>query len=228
MNNYYKIIIAIAIIILIFVILIFTMNSIDNNSKIMIFAFIAIIVIILFVLYNNNLTITENFVTCRFKNSAVSAGVLGAVIDFTGYKEKLYTYNAFLLVVLTSQGITDNTFYTMTDYIDTTTSISKRKILLNNNKIKEYENASEILKKSINDYYYLIIFIVFSIIILMFGMSLYLLYPNMLLNIFIFAVIPFLILVYFIVYKLHRSTRMIENKNYWASFNPSKTTLALL
>jgi len=227
MNNYYKIVIAIAITIIILIIIIFIQKKIDNNSKIGIFILIAVIIIIIYILYSNNLRLTENFTTCRFKTTGTVAD-LGGSIDFTNYKQTLYKYAMFILILLSKESITKNTLSPMSEFIDKANNVRARKILIYKNKIQQYKNASEILKKSINDYYYLITLIVFSIVILMVGMSLYLLYPNMLLNVVIFAVIPFIILVGYIMYKLHRSTRMIENKNYWGVYNPSQKTLQSL
>ena len=39
------------------------------------------------------------------------------------------------------------------------------------------------------------------------------------------AAIFILIIVYYISYNVNKSTRLAENKNYWANFNPSKSTL---
>jgi len=226
---YYKIIMAIAIAIIIIIVLIFTMNSIDNNTKIMIFASIAIIIIVLFILYNNNLSITtETFETCRRKFINQGQKELTGQIDLTNYKTTLYKYMSYIMVLLSTQSITKNTLHNIDTHINNTVNVRNQTVELNTNKIKNYQNASELLKKSANDYYYFIILIVFSVIILMFGMSLYLLYPNMLLNIFVFAVIPFLILVFYVMYKINRSTRMVENKNYWSVYNPSEKTLATL
>jgi fatty-acid desaturase len=132
------------------------------------------------------------------------------------------------MLLLSTQAITKNTLYNIDTHLTNINDIRYKTIQVNNNKIKNYENASELLKKSANDYYYLIILIIFSIIILMFGMSLYLLYPTMLLNIVIFAIIPFIILVFYVMYKINRSTRMAEDKKYWSIYNPSSTLLTTL
>jgi len=229
-SYYYKIIIAIAIVIIIFIILIFTIKSIDNNTKIMMFAFIAIIIIVLFIIYNNKLTLTtETFITCRRKYiDSTSDGSISANINFTTYKSELYKYSSYIMLLLSTQAITKNTLYNIDTHLTNINDIRYKTIQVNNNKIKNYENASELLKKSANDYYYLIILIIFSIIILMFGMSLYLLYPTMLLNIVIFAIIPFIILVFYVMYKINRSTRMAEDKKYWSIYNPSSTLLTTL
>jgi hypothetical protein len=229
-SYYYKIIIAIAIVIIIFIILIFTIKSIDNNTKIMMFAFIAIIIIVLFIIYNNKLTLTtETFITCRRKYiDSNSDGSISTNINFTSYKSELYKYSSYIMLLLSTQAITKNTLYNIDTHLTNINDIRYKTIQVNNNKIKNYENASELLKKSANDYYYLIILIIFSIIILMFGMSLYLLYPTMLLNIVIFAIIPFIILVFYVMYKINRSTRMAEDKKYWSIYNPSSTLLTTL
>jgi accessory gene regulator protein AgrB len=64
-----------------------------------------------------------------------------------------------------------------------------------------------------------------STLILLVSLILLLINPAMLLQIIALAIIFALILIYYISYKINRSTRMAENKNYWANFNPSKDTL---
>ena len=64
-----------------------------------------------------------------------------------------------------------------------------------------------------------------SIIIFNIALILYLLNPSMLVQIIVFCIIPFIILIYYISYQIHKSTRLAENKNYWANYNPSKSTL---
>ena len=47
----------------------------------------------------------------------------------------------------------------------------------------------------------------------------------MLIQVVALAAIFVIILIYYISYKLNKSTRLAENKNYWANYNPSKSTL---
>ena len=89
-------------------------------------------------------------------------------------------------------------------------------------------NSIEILKKNANFYYYMIIAIFVSIIILNIGLILYLLNPAMIMQIIILCAIPFIILIYIVSYYIHKSTRLAENKNYWSNFNPSSSTLEIL
>ena len=86
-------------------------------------------------------------------------------------------------------------------------------------------NSMEVLKKTSNYYYYIIILIAFSIIIFNIGIILYLLSPNNIIPILILCLIPFIILIYYVSFQIHKSTRLAENKNYWANYNPSDNTL---
>ena len=87
-------------------------------------------------------------------------------------------------------------------------------------------NSIEILKKTSKFYYYMIIFVFVGIIIFNIALIMYLINPNMIIPIIILAVIFFIILIYYVSYNIHKSTRLAENKNYWANYNPSKLTLS--
>ena len=50
----------------------------------------------------------------------------------------------------------------------------------------------------------------------------------MLLQVFGIAAVFLIILIYYVSYNINKSTRIAENKNYWANFNPSKNTLESL
>jgi uncharacterized membrane protein len=101
----------------------------------------------------------------------------------------------------------------------------KRKAEFYKIKTTTLENNIEIMKKSINYYYYLIVFIASLVIILMLGLILYLTFPQLLLQIVVLCIILLIIVVYYFTYKMHKTTRIYENKNYWANYNPSKNTL---
>ena len=104
--------------------------------------------------------------------------------------------------------------------------------IVRNNKIEFYklkkinlDNGRDILKKSSNNYYYFIILIIISTIILLFSLIFLLLNPNMLIQIIAIAAIFAIILIFYISYNINKKTRLAENKNYWANYNPSKSTL---
>jgi hypothetical protein len=227
-NTYYKAVIIIAIIIIIAAIFLFSIRRIDGNAQTGILLITAIIMILFYIFYLANLKITETFVNCRYKTVPTTAAVLSGNVDFLPYKEKLYTYNAFLFMLSTSESITSDTLKPMNNFIANTNNMRQQKILFYKSKIAEYTNASELLKKGADNYYYLMTLIYFTIIIALFAMAFNLLFPTMVYSIMIFAIIIFLILLIYIVYKINRSTRLFNDKNYWANFNPSNEVIQSL
>ena len=104
-------------------------------------------------------------------------------------------------------------------------NMRRHRILYYKNIIAQYSNASELLKKDADNYYYLMTLIYFSIIIALSSMAFYLLFPSMLFTIMTFAILIFLVLLIFIVYRINRTTRLFNDKKYWANFNPSNELL---
>lgn len=219
---YYKIIIAFAIFLTIVIILIFSSSLIDNNSKISIYIFIGLLIVVLLFLYNNNITI-ENFTTI-YDKAATIYGTLSGNLNISKYKEKATNFLNYLAINVSSAD--SGLFATdISSYMRSLTLDKKRKAEFYKIKYTTLENNIEIMKKSINYYYYLIVFIASLIIILMIGLILYLSFPQLLLQIIILCVILLILSVYYFTYKIHRTTRIYENKNYWANYNPSRNTL---
>ena len=221
---YYKIIIIFAIFLTITIILIFSSSLIDNNSKISIYVIIAIFIIIIILFYNNTITI-ENFAISYNKTlTSGNVGTLTGALNINNYKETVRSFISFL--ALNVNNVDGGLFANdINEYMRSLTLDKKRKAEFYKIKTTTLENNIEIMKKSINYYYYLIVFIASLIIILMLGLILYLSFPQLLLQIVVLCIILLIIIVYFFTYKMHKTTRIYENKNYWANYNPSKNTL---
>jgi hypothetical protein len=234
---YYKLIIAFAIFLTIVIIIIFSSSLIDNNTKISIYIIILVFIIILLFYYNNNVTI-EDFSLCfatgatkgtpganQYDATAPDTTTLQNAINELLTKEILYLTAS----ALSSSDTNSSLFSTDTiKYIDALTFDKSSKKEYYKIKNITLSNNIEIMKKSINYYYYLIVLISILIVILIIGLILFLLAPQLLLQIVIFCVILIIIDVYFFTYRMHRSTRIYENKNYWANYNPSADTLNTL
>lgn len=224
---YYKLVVAFALLLTIIIIFIFGTNRIDNNSKISVYVIIIVMIIIAFILYKQFSVVKEGFTIIRAKSSitagsALSAAILGTTIN--KYKISVERYINNLILSLTNSNIATNLNSSLT-YIKKISVIKNEKAEIYKIKKMNLMNSIEILKKNANFYYYMIIAIFVSIIILNIGLILYLLNPAMVMQIVILCIIPFIVLIYYISYYIHKSTRLAENKNYWANYNPSSTTL---
>jgi len=226
-NNYYRAVIVIAIVIIVMAIFIFSIPNIDGNAQTGILLITAVIMIIFYAFYLVNLKSTETFINCNYKNAVVTNNY-DANLDFTTYKKNLLTYNTFLMVMASGFSSTGDTLTPINDFVDQANLMRRRRILFYKTKIAEYTHASELLKKSADDYYYLMTLIYFSIIIALIAMAFYLLFPTMIFTVIIFAILIFLILLIFIVYRINRSTRLFNDKNYWANFNPTPEVIQSL
>jgi hypothetical protein len=104
----------------------------------------------------------------------------------------------------------------------------KRQVEYNNIKLTNLFNMIEVIKKQIN-YLFNIIFLIacFSIILLI-ALVLYSTTPQLYIFIIILCVILITILMVYFAYAIIQPTRMIANKNYWATLNPSKYTMSNL
>jgi hypothetical protein len=230
MAFYYKIVVAFAILLIIIIIFIFSANSIDNNSKISIYVILIVMIIIAYLIYKHYSEVKESFTVINDKKSSVQRGNLSDAIlktTINGYKLATEKYLNSLILSLLNTDISEN-LQTSLNYIKKLTHVKNDKAELYNIKKENLINSMEILKKSVNFYYYMIIAIFVSIIILIIALILYLLNPAMIMQIIILCVIPFIALIYGVSYYIHKSTRLAENKNYWANYNPSSTTLDLL
>jgi hypothetical protein len=219
---YYKIIIAFVIFLTIVIIIIFSSSSIDNNSKISIYIMLIIFIIIIYFFYNNNVTI-ENFSIAHDK-TATTYGNLTGELDIDSYK---LTVNNFLTFLSMNISNSDTSLFAsdMNSYMRSLTLDKKRKAEFYKIKQTTLYNNIEIMKKLINYYYNLIVLIATLIVILLIGLILYLALPHLLLQIVILCAILLIIAVYIFTYRTQKSTRIYENKNYWANYNPSKITL---
>jgi hypothetical protein len=227
---YYKLVVAFALLLTIIIIFIFGTNRIDNNSKISVYVIIIVMIIIAFILYKQFSVVKEGFTYVHWKTAGSADGT-----TFTGtsgiskttinkYKINVERYINNLILSLTNSNIATNLNSSLT-YIKKISVIKNEKAEIYKIKKMNLLNSIEILKKNANFYYYMIIAIFVSIIILNIGLILYLLNPAMVMQIVILCIIPFIVLIYYISYYIHKSTRLAENKNYWANYNPSSTTL---
>ena len=228
---YYKLVVAFAILLTIIILFIFGAKSIDNNSKISVYVIIITMIIIAFILYKQFAGVNEGF-TIIINKAAISSnyGIIGTLISpdsVNNYKIFVEKYINKLLLSLSRSNIKDNLDTSLT-YINKLSVIKNEKAEIYKIKKISLMNSIEILKKNANFYYYMIIAIFVSIIILNIGLILYLLNPAMIMQIVILCAIPFIILIYIVSYYIHKSTRLAENKNYWSNFNPSSSTLEIL
>lgn len=226
---YYKLVVAFALLLTIVILFIFGTNRIDNNSKISVYVIIIVMIIIAFILYKQFSLVKEGFTYVHYKTSltADSSTFAGTAIPKTTinkYKISVERYINNLILSLTNSNIATNLNSSLT-YIKKISVIKNEKAEIYKIKKMNLMNSIEILKKNANFYYYMIIAIFVSIIILNIGLILYLLNPAMVMQIVILCIIPFIVLIYYISYYIHKSTRLAENKNYWANYNPSSTTL---
>ena len=230
MSFYYKMVVAFAILLTIIILFIFSANSIDNNSKISIYVIIIVMIIIAYLIYKDYSGVKEGFTVITEKSSGVTGVNLSNLIskaNLNQYKVETEKYINNLILSLLNANIAENVKTSLT-YIKKLSVVKNEKAELYNIKKVNLMNSIEILKKSANFYYYMIIAIFISIIILNIALILYLLNPAMIMQIIILCVIPFIILIYGVSYYIHKSTRLAENKNYWANYNPSSETLDIL
>ena len=224
LSYYYKIVIAFGIVLLLLIIVIFNYSGIDNNSKISLYGIIIILIIIAYIIYNQYSGVKEGFTAVESKSETRTPQVLPAVFLFYNYREKVSKYLNAILNVLTNNSLNGSMSSSLT-YIKRISSIKNDKAEYYKVKKMNLINSIEVLKKTSNYYYYIIILIAFSIIIFNIGIILYLLSPNNIIPILILCLIPFIILIYYVSFQIHKSTRLAENKNYWANYNPSDNTL---
>ena len=224
LSYYYKIVIAFGIVLLLLIIIIFNYSGIDNNSKISIYAIIIILIIIAYIFYNQYSGVKEGFTAVLSKSNTTNQASLPEVINVYIYRGTTVKYINALLNVLTNNSL-NGTMTSSLNYIKRISSIKNDKAEYYKVRKMNLINSMEVLKKSSKYYYYIIILIAVSIMIFNIGIILYLLSPNNIIPIVVLCMIPFIILIYYVSYQIHRSTRLAENKNYWANFNPSDETL---
>jgi hypothetical protein len=230
---YYKLVIAFSILLTIIILVIFGTKSIDNNSKISVYVIIIVLIIIAFIIYKQYSGVKEGF-TIIYKdsdNSNLGNDVPFTIIDSTksinNYKLAVEKLINKVILSLTNSNIGEKLNSSLT-YIKKLSVVKNEKAEIYKIKNMNLMNSIEILKKNANFYYYMIIAISFSIIILNIGLILYLLNSAMIMQIIILCAVLFIILTYYISYYIHKSTRLAENKNYWSNYNPSSSTLDIL
>jgi hypothetical protein len=222
---YYKLVIAFAILLLLIILVIFGTKSIDNNSKISVYVIIVVMIIIAFIIYKQYSGVKEGF-TIILDKAATNYGNIATSVSESvanSYKLAVDKYITKLILTLATSNI-DNNLQSSLTYIKKLSVIKNEKAEIYKIKKMNLMNSIEILKKNANFYYYMIIAIFFSIIILNIGLILYLLNSAMIMQIIILCAVLFIILTYYISYYIHKSTRLAENKNYWSNYNPSSST----
>jgi Flp pilus assembly protein TadB len=230
---YYKVIIIIALFLVLVIFFIFTLNSIDNNTKIGIYIIMIIVAIILLVYYSNNFVVSEKFTITLDRANAGNGTPANnyiytessASLNYSTYKTALSNYNNKIIKIMASASVNKDMLFPIKVFSDKAATVRNNKAEYYKLKKINLDTGIEILKKSTNDYYYYMILIIVGIIILIFSLILLLLNPEMLIQVIAFAAICVIILIYYITYNTNRSTRLAENKNYWANFNPSKSTI---
>ena len=223
---YYKLVIAFAILLIIIILVIFGTKSIDNNSKISVYVIIVVMIIIAFIIYNQYSGVKEGFTIILNKGESVTYGNVATAVSESAansYKLAVDKYITKLILTLATSNI-DNNLQSSLTYIKKLSVVKNEKAEIYKIKNINLMNSIEILKKNANFYYYMIIAISFSIIILNIGLILYLLNSAMIMQIIILCAVLFIILTYYISYYIHKSTRLAENKNYWSNYNPSSST----
>ena len=226
MSFYYKLLIAFGILLAIVILFVFGTNSIDNNSKISVNVIIIILIIIAFIVYKEYSGVKEDF-TIIYDEITEGGNLSEAIDNIPAYKIAVDKYISKLLLTLSSTNI-GGTLDTSLKYINRLSIIKNEKAELFKIKKMNLLNSIEILKKTSKFYYYMIIFIFVGIIIFNIALIMYLINPNMIIAIIIYAVIFFIILIYYVAFNIHKSTRLAENKNYWANYNPSTLTISNL
>ena len=222
---YYKLVIAFAILLIIIILVIFGTKSIDNNSKISVYVIIVVMIIIAFIIYKQYSGVKEGFTIILHKAASTYGTIATAVSESAAntYKLAVDKYITKLILTLATSNI-DNNLQSSLTYIKKLSVVKNEKAEIYKIKNINLMNSIEILKKNANFYYYMIIAISFSIIILNIGLILYLLNSAMIMQIIILCAVLFIILTYYISYYIHKSTRLAENKNYWSNYNPSSST----
>ena len=104
----------------------------------------------------------------------------------------------------------------------------KKQIEINKIKLTNFFNMIEVIKKQINYLFNIIFFIACFSIILLIALVIYSTAPQLYIFIIILCVVLISILMIYFSFAIIQPTRMIANKNYWATLNPSKSTYSRL
>jgi hypothetical protein len=103
----------------------------------------------------------------------------------------------------------------------------EKKKLIESNKIKSINlfNFIEIIKKNMNYLNNIILIISLFSIILLISLIIYSIVPFLYIFIIVICIILISVLIIYFVFTIVQPTRMIANKKYWASVNPSSKTI---
>jgi hypothetical protein len=245
----YIIIILIIIILFIISISIFPVFSKNTNNAIYIIALI-ILIVITFLYYTNfkYVNLYENFTSISMTVHPESGNDLPIIyfnatnnIDnkihaavYNSLQAKMNEYINAYTDLLNNIRVNINTVGSKTFSQDANIYLynlyleKKRQVEFNRIKLTNLFNMIEVIKKQIN-YLFNIIFAIacFSIIILI-ALVLYSTTPELYIFIIILCIVLITILMIYFAYAIIQPTRMIANKNYWASLNPSKNVKSFL
>jgi hypothetical protein len=215
-TNNYNIILVIGICLLIIMCYIYNTEYILTIIKIRIFIILVIILVI--VIYYNNIH-KETFMTIiNYENQEGIRKKFDTDISLELYREAQINYIITLTRHITNKKI---------DYsIKPVINYRNKMIILKNEKIKYYKlkyndliNSIEIIKKAKNNYKYFVLLYYYCIVTILICIICNLLeIPAKI--IVIFFIMTIIILIYNFSYKIHRITRMNNDKFYWSNFNP--------
>jgi len=228
----FKVFLAIALVIIIVLIIVYTLNEtyFDSNSKLIIYVIFFIFIIIAYYFYYNY-ELVENFdttssvlTTFAGQGPYVSTGNTKLYSSLSSFTQQLNNFNVILLssiVATPDQKVTDLS----KSYIQYYTDSKLEKKEYYKKRFNSLDSAIQLLKKNINFYRSLTGLITFLIVLLVLLLILYIAFPENMTVISCILAIPFVISICSTIYYLSRSTRMYDNKKYWANMNPSDDIL---
>ena len=221
----YKIVITSFIILLIINLFIFGTSYLNSSTKTMILSIIITIVIIIIIIYTYYNNVQEPFTVISNSTFSGPPSSFSSNIDISGYRSAVkILHDSVIIPTLSTLDINDAIDPAL-EYVNKMQIVKKQKINYYNNKYVVLKNSIELLKKSKYFYYYMIMLLSISIVILTLALIFYLLFPDLIIYNIILTFIIFIILLYYIFYNIHKATRLKENKNYWANYNPSSNTI---
>jgi len=134
----------------------------------------------------------------------------------TAYNELLNNMRININTIGSKSFSQDSNIYLYNLYLE-----KKRQIEQNRIKLTNLFNMIEILKKQINYLFNIVFFISCFAIILLISLVIYSTAPQLYIFVIILCIVLISILMIYFTFAIIQPTRMIANKNYWASVNPS-------
>jgi Flp pilus assembly protein TadB len=210
--------------IIIGVIILIIIYLVPNKYKIIITAIIIISLIILLLNFSNN---KETFMVLKKYQSDNDNIILNLSDNINLIKYKTardeyilmlndYIYNLYLI---SSNNDVSNSLKPMIMYKNKLHKAKTEKIEYYKLRYTDLINSIEIVKKSSNNYNNLVKVYYIILIVILICLILSILEINYKQIILIF-IITLIVIIYIFSYKMHKITRMIENKYYWSNFNP--------